>query len=51
MIGSFYSGEAKEWNAKERNAKGFAGQCFGRTTWESLFCSLEMLYVAYIHEK
>lgn len=38
MIGNFYSGETKEWNAK-----GFAGQCFARTILENLFCSLEML--------
>lgn len=51
MIGSFYSGEAKEWNAKEGTAKGFAGQCSGRTIQESFFHSLEMLQIAYIHDK
>lgn len=43
MIGNFYLGETKEWNAKERNAKGFSGQCFARSILESLFHSLEML--------
>lgn len=51
MIGSFYPGQAKEGNAKEGNAKGFAGQCSGSTMWESFFHSLEVLQIAYIHEK